>query len=84
MEFGTLDGILGCVAAGLGQTLMPERVVRESRFGDNIVTEHIDPQFSRVPTVLVRYAHAEELMMLNVLRRAVAERVAAEHADAVA
>jgi hypothetical protein len=27
MEFGTLEGILGCIAVGLGWTLMPRRVV---------------------------------------------------------
>ena len=27
MELGTLDGILGCVAAGMGTTMMPRAVV---------------------------------------------------------
>ena len=30
MEFGTLEGILGCIAVGLGWTLMPRRVVGQS------------------------------------------------------
>jgi LysR family transcriptional regulator, cell division regulator len=30
MEFGTLDGIIGCVAAGLGITMLPKSVVERS------------------------------------------------------
>ena len=30
MEFGTIDGIIGCVAAGLGITLLPRSVVERS------------------------------------------------------
>src|SRR5262249_38225189 len=31
LEFGTIDGILGCVAAGLGITLLPRSVVEAAR-----------------------------------------------------
>lgn len=30
MEFGTIDGIIGCVAAGLGVTLLPRSVIERS------------------------------------------------------
>ena len=30
MEFGTLDGIIGCVAAGLGVTMIPRSVIERS------------------------------------------------------
>jgi DNA-binding transcriptional LysR family regulator len=30
MEFGTIDGIIGCVAAGLGVTMLPRSVVERS------------------------------------------------------
>lgn len=30
MEFGTIDGIIGCVAAGLGVSLLPRSVVERS------------------------------------------------------
>lgn len=30
LEFGTVDGILGCVAAGIGITLLPHSVVRSA------------------------------------------------------
>jgi len=30
MEFGTIDGIIGCVAAGLGISLLPRSVVERS------------------------------------------------------
>ena len=35
MEFGTLEGILGCIAVGLGWTLMPRRVVEQSSCPDS-------------------------------------------------
>ncbi|WP_396020093.1 hypothetical protein [Bacillus sp. ISL-78] len=27
MEFGTIDGIIGCVAAGLGISMLPQSVI---------------------------------------------------------
>jgi DNA-binding transcriptional LysR family regulator len=52
MEFGTLDGIIGCVAAGLGITMLPRSVVeRSARRGDVAVHtlaatyRHVDTQF---------------------------------------
>jgi DNA-binding transcriptional LysR family regulator len=37
MELGTLDGILGCVAVGLGCTLVPRWVVTNSRYCEELV-----------------------------------------------
>jgi DNA-binding transcriptional LysR family regulator len=52
MELGTLDGIIGCVAAGLGITMLPRSVVeRSARRGDVAVHtlatpyRHVDTQF---------------------------------------
>ena len=49
MEFGTLDGIIGCVAAGLGVTMLPRSVVARRR-GVRIHLlprpyRHLDTQF---------------------------------------
>jgi DNA-binding transcriptional LysR family regulator len=30
MEFGTIDGIIGCVAAGLGVSMLPRSVIERS------------------------------------------------------
>lgn len=36
MEFGTLDGLLGCVAAGMGVTLLPRAVVERAQHAGTI------------------------------------------------
>lgn len=38
LELGTLDGILGCVAAGLGRTLLPTSAVERWRVAGDIAT----------------------------------------------
>ncbi|GMA52548.1 HTH-type transcriptional regulator GltR [Alicyclobacillus contaminans] len=51
IELGTLDGILGCVAAGLGIAMVPKAVVDQSR---HPLTAHAVPEaFRSAPTVLV-------------------------------
>ena len=40
IELGTLDGILGCVASGVGVTLLPRSVVESSRHSD-ILNMHV-------------------------------------------
>lgn len=53
MEFGTLDGILGCVSVGLGWTLMPRRVVEHSKHASDLIVEAVPPEIGEVPTGLV-------------------------------
>ncbi|GGF49487.1 LysR family transcriptional regulator [Azorhizobium oxalatiphilum] len=51
MELGTLDGIIGCVAAGLGVTLLPEAAVeRWVRLGE-ITTHALPPEQAHVRTL---------------------------------
>ncbi len=54
MEFGTLDGILGCVAAGLGVTLLPEVVISTSRFAGDLEVEALPKRLADLPTYFVR------------------------------
>ena len=53
MEFGTLDGILGCVAAGLGVTLLPEAVIAGSRFSGDLKIEELPKRLAELPTYFV-------------------------------
>ena len=54
LEFGTLDGIVGCVAAGVGVTLLPRAVV-EPAWREGRVNLHALPAAeAKVTTVLVR------------------------------
>lgn len=81
MEFGTLDGILGCVAVGLGQTLMPRWVVEGSRHRDALETEAIDPRFAQVPTVLIRPRDGLPMRALDTLEAYLVEGASTDRID---
>jgi DNA-binding transcriptional LysR family regulator len=70
MEFGTLEGILGCVAVGLGWTLMPRRVVEQSQHVADLVVETLPPDIARIPTGMIRLREAPAMAALNTLARA--------------
>jgi len=53
MEFGTLEGILGCVAVGLGWTLMPRRVVEQSAHAADLIIESVPPDIATIPTGMI-------------------------------
>lgn len=53
MEFGTLDGIIGCVSAGLGISLLPRSVVAK-HVKEGLLIEHgIPEQFGKVKTIFI-------------------------------
>ncbi len=54
LEFGTLEAILGAVAAGLGVTLMPRTLVGAAWRGGRIAVHGLRPAEARVQTVFVR------------------------------
>jgi DNA-binding transcriptional LysR family regulator len=54
LEFGTLEAILGCVAAGLGITLLPRSIVGPSRRADELAVHALPPDEARVETLFVR------------------------------
>ncbi|MBT2972102.1 MAG: LysR family transcriptional regulator [Candidatus Thiodiazotropha sp. (ex Ctena orbiculata)] len=68
MELGTLDGILGCVAVGLGCTLLPRWVVDNSRYRHELASESIAPHLAFVPTVMVWHRNTLPLKALDTLR----------------
>lgn len=53
MEFGTLDGLLGCVAAGLGTTLLPLSVVKKHAHFYQIQYHQIHDKQSTIPTLFI-------------------------------
>ncbi len=53
MEFGTLDGLLGCVAAGLGATLLPLSVVKKQASFHQIQYHQIHDKSSLIPTLFI-------------------------------
>ncbi len=64
MDMGTQEGILGCVAVGLGFTLVPRKVIEESRYADDLNMEVLAPEYSQVPTLLV--THKDSITMTGI------------------
>jgi DNA-binding transcriptional LysR family regulator len=54
LEFGTIDGILGCVAAGLGVTLLPKVVVEPALRAGRVAIRKLPPADARVETLFIR------------------------------
>lgn len=72
MEFGTLEGILGCVSVGLGWTLMPRRVVEQSQHAAELVTQNLPPDIAHVPTGMITLRDAPPMNALKTLAHAIA------------
>jgi len=58
LDFGTLDGILGCVAAGIGITLLPRAVVANAAAEGRVAVHALPLEEARVPTALIRHREA--------------------------
>lgn len=69
LEFGTLDGILGCVAAGLGAALLPRAVVENTANAAALRCHRLDDGDARVRTLFV---HRHDEAPSGALRRFVA------------
>lgn len=52
-ELGTLDGMIGCVAAGMGLTLLPRTVVERSGMNGRVSVHPLGPAYARVETLFV-------------------------------
>lgn len=65
LEFGTLDGILGCVAADVGVTLLPRAVVERTELKGSIRAHSLNNSQRRVETLFVRRRAAHESTALR-------------------
>ena len=54
LEFGTIDSIVGCVAAGLGVTLLPKGVVEPAFRAGRISIHTLGPEESLAETLFIR------------------------------
>jgi LysR family transcriptional regulator, cell division regulator len=54
LEFGTLEAIFGCVAAGLGVTLLPRALIGPVWGAGQVNLHALPPQDARVETVFIR------------------------------
>ena len=53
LEFGSLDAIIGCVAAGIGITLLPRAIVAEAARGGDVRLHVLPPGEAMVDTVFI-------------------------------
>ena len=58
MEFGTLEGILGCVAAGMGITLLPRKVVSGWASRAQVAMHPLNEDIARSQTAFIRRTDA--------------------------
>jgi LysR family transcriptional regulator, cell division regulator len=54
LEFGTIDGIVGCVAAGLGVTLLPKSIVTAAVRDGRVAVHALPANDALVDTVFIR------------------------------
>jgi len=64
-ELGTLDGMIGCVAADMGVTLLPRAVVERSDLRESIRLHALDASGSRVDTLFVTRRSAHQYSALS-------------------
>lgn len=75
LEFGTLEGILGCAAADVGVTLLPRHVVERSSAHDRVVMHEIDSSLASAPTSFIRRKGARESTAMRMFRSCFRETV---------
>jgi len=64
-ELGTLDGMIGCVAADMGVTLLPRAVVERNDLSQNIRIHALNPTQSRVDTLFIQRGSAHQYSALQ-------------------
>ena len=65
LEFGTVDGIVGCVGAGIGVTLLPRAVVEAPLAAGRIAAHDLPRADAQVATVFIRRRDAFVSTALN-------------------
>ncbi|AMX98823.1 LysR family transcriptional regulator [Mesorhizobium ciceri] len=53
MELGTMDGIIGCVAAGVGMAMLPLGVVQDAAADGQVIIHQLPDNLRSAPTVFV-------------------------------
>lgn len=75
MELNTLDGILGCVSIGLGVTLMPLSLIKDSQHKNQLTWEKLPAEVADVSTLLIRHRKNQQEPILNTLEASFKERL---------
>ncbi|GEM_PF-4423063 len=83
LEFGTLEGIIGCVGAGMGITMLPRAAVARAEADGRVALHALPTEEARVETVLVRRRDAfvsnALARFIEIAQQHLAVRVDASH-----
>jgi DNA-binding transcriptional LysR family regulator len=64
-ELGTLDGMIGCVAAGMGITLLPRAVVERSELRRDVGVHTLEASWSHIDTLFIQRRSAHPYSALS-------------------
>ena len=64
-ELGTLDGMIGCVAADMGVTMLPRTVVERDHVQRDVSIHKLSPQHARVETLFIQRRTAHQYSALQ-------------------
>jgi DNA-binding transcriptional LysR family regulator len=64
-ELGTLDGMIGCVAADIGVTLLPRAVVGRDHLSKDISIHPLSPAHAKVETLFIQRRSAHQYSALQ-------------------
>jgi DNA-binding transcriptional LysR family regulator len=82
LEFGSIDAIMGCVAAGVGIALLPKGIAAPAWRDGQVAMHELDPEFAEVQTVFIRrkdgYVSSALSAFLETVRPGTELHVAAE------
>ena len=82
LDFGTIDGIMGCVSAGVGITLLPKAVAAAAHHAGRVAIHQLPAEEAEVDTVFIRprdgFASSALEAFLRCVRGPSAAAVAAE------
>jgi len=67
-EFGSIEGIIGCVAAGMGISFLPRSVVERPHYLQNCSLHAVPDDFGRMTTWLVRRRNEKTSKALQAFR----------------
>ena len=71
LEFGSLDAIIGCVAAGIGITLLPRSVVTEAARAGDVALHALPPHEAMVDTLFIHRRDGDVTSTLSAFMRMV-------------
>lgn len=67
LEFGSLEAILGCVAAGIGVTMLPQAVVQPAVAAGRVAAHALPAAQARADTVFIRRRESQPTSALTAL-----------------